>query len=98
MKICEKVAEVLVSFNTVDQNRYFQRRSSRQLDGRSYECANPMSSCGQMSLNGSVHPHVVQNGNGFVVEFSCTLNEILWMARASKEGKRGSRIEFSKQV
>ena len=57
-----------------------------------------MPSCGQMSLDGSIHPHVVQNGNGFVVEFSCTLNEILWMARAPKEGKRGSRIEFSKQI
>ena len=91
MEFCQEAAEVLVSGDAVHQNRNLERRfpgcAPWKPDGCSYECTYSMPPCCQMSSDGTIYSHVVENGDGLVVKFSCALDKALGVAGTTQKGK-----------
>ena len=46
-----------------------------------------MPPCCQMSSDGTIYSHVVENGDGLVVKFSCALDKALGVAGTTQKGK-----------
>ena len=102
MQIREEATEILVTGAILGEEGDFKmcdlRLRIRQFSGGSHEGAEAVLLSSEVGPGGSLDSHMVEESDGLIAKFRCTVDKILRLAGAPEEGEGGAGVEFGEQV
>ena len=91
MQIREEATEILVAGAVLDEEGDFKmcdlRLGIRQFSGGSHEGAEAVLLSSEVGPGGSLDSHMVEESDGLIAKFRCTVDKILRLTGAPEEGE-----------